>query len=133
MSLQKYLFDTNLFIERFRRTPKVVRLFDELSPGQVKLSVVSYLEFVRGEVGAGRTQDAKTMADTVGSFLIEPLTAEMGLYAGQKALKLKRVDMNDLAIAATTLKLKRTLVTFNTKDFVGFAGLRLITVDELLE
>jgi predicted nucleic acid-binding protein len=68
VSHQKYLFDTNLFIERFRRTPKVVRLFDELSPFQVTLSVVSYLEFVRGEVSAGRIKDTKTMADTVGSF-----------------------------------------------------------------
>jgi predicted nucleic acid-binding protein len=57
----------------------------------------------------------------------------MGLYAGQRALKLKRVEMNDLAIAATAFKLKRTLVTLNTKDFVGFAGLRVTTVNELLE
>jgi predicted nucleic acid-binding protein len=57
----------------------------------------------------------------------------MGLYAGQKALKLNRTDMNDLAIAATAFKLKRTLVTLNTKDFVGFAGLRVTTVDDLLE
>jgi predicted nucleic acid-binding protein len=57
----------------------------------------------------------------------------MGLYAGQKALKLNRTDMNDLAIAATAFKLKRTLITLNTKDFVGFAGLRVTTVDELLE
>jgi predicted nucleic acid-binding protein len=132
VSQQKFLFDTNLFIERFRRTPKVVRLFDELSSEQVTLSVVSYLEFVRGEVLVKRIR-AKTVNDAIGHFMIEPLTSEMGLYAGQKALKLKRTDMNDLAIAATALKLKRTLVTFNTKDFTGFAGLRVTTVDELLE
>ncbi len=56
----------------------------------------------------------------------------MGLYAGQKSLKLNRTDMNDLAIAATAFKLKRTLVTLNIKDFVGFAGLRVTTMDELL-
>lgn len=132
MSQQKYLFDTNLFIERFRRTPKVVRLFGALQDSQITLSVVSYLEFVRGEVLVKRVR-AETVNDAIGNFLIEPLTAEMGLYAGQKALKLNRTDMNDLAIAATAFKLKRTLVTLNTKDFVGFAGLRVTTINELLE
>lgn len=132
MSHQKYLFDTNLFIERFRRTPKIVRLFGALHDSQITLSVVSYLEFVRGEVLIGRNRDS-TVLTTVGRLVIEPLTTEMGLYAGQKAIKLNRTDMNDLAIAATALKLKRTLVTLNIKDFTGFSGLRVKTVDELLE
>ena len=132
MSQQKYLFDTNLFIEQFRRTPKVVRLFGALQNSQISLSVVSYLEFVRGEVLVKRIR-AETVNDAIGNFTVEPLTTEMGFYAGQKALKLNRTDMNDLAIAATAFKLKRTLVTLNTKDFVGFAGLRVTTLDELLE
>jgi predicted nucleic acid-binding protein len=127
---QKYLLDTNVFVEYFRRTAKAVRFLDSLNAPQVSMSVISYLEFVRGEVKIGRNRDV-TVTETVGKFLIEPLTAEMALYAGQKALKLNRQDMNDLAIAATALKLRRTLVTYNTKDFAGFAGLRVATLDEL--
>jgi predicted nucleic acid-binding protein len=132
VSQQKYLLDTNIFIEYFRRTAKVVRFLESLNVTQITLSAVSYLEFVQGEVRVGRGRD-RTVADTVGRFHIEPLTTEMALLAGQRALKLNRDDMNDLAIAATAVKLQRTLVTYNVRDFKGFTGLRLKTVDDLLK
>jgi predicted nucleic acid-binding protein len=91
---------------------------------------VTYLEFVRGEVKARRNRDT-TIAQTLSKFRIEDLTREVALYAGQKALKLDREDMNDLAIAATAVKLRRTLITYNIKHFQGFAGLRVETIDSL--
>ncbi len=133
MSQNKYLIDTNLFIDYFRGVPKVVDFFNSLNKSQITFSTISYLEFVKGEVVVGRTKMSSVISDTFQQFAMEAFTHEMALYAGQKALKLRRKDMNDLAIAATALKLKRTLVTLNIKDFAGFAGLRVKTVDELLE
>jgi predicted nucleic acid-binding protein len=132
VSRQKYLIDTNVFIEHFKGTAKAVRFLESLNTDQITLSVVTYLEFVRGEVLAGRTRDV-TIADTVSKFHIEELSAEMARFAGQKALKMRRDDMNDLAIAATALKLRRTLVTYNVKHFQGFSGLKLKTVNDLVK
>jgi tRNA(fMet)-specific endonuclease VapC len=124
----KYVLDTNFLIAVFRNQPRAIEVFTSLRRTNVSISVVTYLEFVRGEVAAGRTVSNRSRTLGVLNSLEQlPLTVAAALFAGREALRLKvgtPSGLNDLMIAATARELRRTVLTENVKDFTVVSGVK---------
>jgi tRNA(fMet)-specific endonuclease VapC len=124
----KYVLDTNFLIAVFRNQPRAIEVFTSLRRTNVSISVVTYLEFVRGEVAAGRTASNRSRTLGVLNSLEQlPLTVAAASFAGREALRLKvgtPSGLNDLMIAATAKELRRTVLTENVKDFDAVSGVK---------
>jgi predicted nucleic acid-binding protein len=121
----KYLLDTQFMIAVFRRQPRALQVFAQLAVKDMSMSVISYLEFVKGEVTAGRS-DAQTQRTLLAFKYIEllPVTVEIGKFAARESLRLNRTDINDLMIAATARTYRRTVLTENVSDFAQVSGVK---------
>jgi predicted nucleic acid-binding protein len=110
-----------------RKHPPALRFARTIDPGECNISVVSYLEILRGCRGRG---EAKDLAELVAEWFTQvlPLTPEISAAATslmeQFALS-HRPGVDDTLIAATALSRKETLATGNVKHFKFIPGLAL--------
>jgi tRNA(fMet)-specific endonuclease VapC len=119
----RYLLDTNICIYMAKQKPHgVLARLQQLRPGDVGMSVITYLELVYGawksqhrEANLQRIQGLESLIPVL------PLEANASRHYGQMRAELERkgspIGAYDLLIAAQALTLGLTLVTNNAREF----------------
>jgi tRNA(fMet)-specific endonuclease VapC len=127
----RYLLDTNMCIYIAKRKPAgVLTQFGRLRPGDVGMSVVTYLELVYGasksehmEANLARIEQLRLLIP------VQPLGVEVAAHYGRLRAELEAkgasIGPYDLLIAAHALSLRLILVTNNVREFARVRGLRL--------
>ena len=127
----RYLLDTNICIYIAKRKPgRVLARLQQLRPGDIGMSVVTYLELV---YGAWKSEQVKTNLARLEQLRhlipVQSLGADVGRYYGRLRADLEKkgvpIGAYDLIIAAHALSLGLTLVTNNVREFARVDGLRL--------
>jgi len=127
----RYLLDTNICIYiAKRRPPCVLSRLERLRPGDMGMSIVTYLELV---YGAWKSQQAAAnlarLEELRGIIPVQPLDVGAARdYARIRTDLEKRgspIGAYDLLIAAHALSLGLILVTNNVREFARIHGLRL--------
>jgi tRNA(fMet)-specific endonuclease VapC len=127
----RYLLDTNICIYIRRQRPeKVFRRFDQLTPGEAAISVITYGELLYGaNKSAQREASLKTLSEFFRLIPPLPLPEEAGEVYGFIRSHLETrgevISANDLWIAAHALASGLTLVTNNEKEFRRVRGLKV--------
>jgi len=122
MSL-RYLLDTNIciYISK-RRPPEVQEKFQQLEPGNVGMSLITYGELCHGAEKSQHREIALEKLTQLTHYIpiIAP-TEAMAIQYGKIRTQLERagtpIGNNDLCIAAHALVLNVILVTNNTREF----------------
>ena len=127
----RYLLDTDTCIAIARQKPAhVLDRFRRLKPGDVGMSVVTYLELCYG-ARKSQTPDANLDKLTQLASLIPPVPLETNTASSYAGIRVDleraglRIGAYDLLIAAHALTLSLILITNNTKEFSRIRGLRL--------
>jgi tRNA(fMet)-specific endonuclease VapC len=126
-----YLLDTDICIYiAKRKPPQVLARFERLHPGDLGMSVVTYLELVYGACKSAHVEANLAQIEQLRLLIpVEPLDAEVGRYYGRIRAELEAkgasIGAYDLLIAAHALRLRLTLVTNNVREFSRIGGLRL--------
>jgi len=127
----RYVLDTNVCIYIAKRKPApVLARLERLRPGDVGMSVVTYLELVYGaskseqvEANLARLEELRVLIPAL------PLGVEVAAHYGRVRAELEAkgasIGPYDLLIAAHALSLRLTLVTNNVREFARVRGLRL--------
>jgi tRNA(fMet)-specific endonuclease VapC len=127
----RYLFDTNICIYiAKRRPPRVLARMEQLRPGDVGMSAITYLELV---YGAWKSQHLEANLARIEQLLslipALPLDAGAAQHYGRLRAGLENegrpIGAYDLVIAAHALALGLTLVTNNPREFSRAEGLRI--------
>jgi tRNA(fMet)-specific endonuclease VapC len=127
----RYLLDTNICIYIAKRKPdRVLARLRQLRPGDIGMSVVTYLELV---YGAWKSDQLETNLDRLEQLRnlipVQSLAADVGRYYGRVRAELEKkgvpIGAYDLMIAAHALSLGLTVVTNNVREFARVDGLRL--------
>jgi tRNA(fMet)-specific endonuclease VapC len=127
----RYLLDTNLCIYIAKQKPPggLARL-QRLRPGDVGMSVITYLELV---YGAWKSQRREENLERIRELELQvpvlAMDASTGRHYGQVRAELERkgapIGAYDRLIAAHALSLGLTLVTNNVREFRRIAQLRV--------
>ena len=127
----RYLLDTNICIYIARRSPpEVLSRLERLKPGDVGMSVITYLELVYGAYKSRRVQSNLEAIESL-SRLVPVLSLDVTAARryGQIRTDLEKrgapIGAYDLLIAAHALAGGLTVVTNNTREFRRVAGLRV--------
>ena len=127
----RYLLDTDICIYIAKRKPPgVLKRLENLRPGDVGMSVVTYLELAHG---AHKSQDAEANEARIKQLShlipVEALGASAASHYGRLRTGLEKsgsmIGAYDLLIAAHALALGLTLVTNSVREFRRVPGLRL--------
>jgi tRNA(fMet)-specific endonuclease VapC len=127
----RYLLDTNLCIYIAKRKPASVHSrFARLRPGDVGMSVVTYLELVYGARKSQHPEDNLSRIEELERLIpAQPLGADAAEHYGALRVALERkgspIGAYDMLIAAHALSLNLVLVTNNAREFSRIEGLRL--------
>lgn len=126
-----YLLDTNICIYIAKqRPPSVLARLEELAPGAVAMSVITFGEL---HFGANRSQHRQKALDTLEKLALAVPVLSMdndaGRHYGQiRALLQKQgtpIGNNDLWIAAHARSQGLVLITNNEREFVRVSGLEV--------
>ena len=127
----RYLLDTNICIYIARRSPpEVLSRLERLKPGDVGISIITYLELVYGAYKSRRVQSNLEAIESL-SRLVPVLSLDVTAARryGQIRTDLEKrgapIGAYDLLIAAHALAVGLTVVTNNTREFRRVAGLRV--------
>src|SRR5258708_24643251 len=126
-----YLLDTNICIYIAKRQPSAMASrFEKLRPGDVGMSIVTYLELVYGAWKSARKQENVATVQELSRLIpVQPLDTAVADHYGRIRSQLERarspVGAYDLLIAAHALSLDLTLVTNNLREFARIPGLRV--------
>jgi len=119
----RYLLDTNICIYIANQKPAgVLARLEGLKPGDVGMSIITYLELV---YGAWKSQRRETNLQRIQNLEriipVLPLDTKAARHYGQMRAELQRkgapIGAYDLLIAAHALSLGLTLVTNNAREF----------------
>ncbi len=127
----RYLIDTDTCIAIAREKPAyVLARFQRLKPGDVGMSVVTYMELYYGARNS-RVSDANLDKLTQLATLIPPIPLEVNSASHYADIRVdleragRRIGAYDLLIAAHALALGLILITNNTDEFSRIQGLRV--------
>jgi tRNA(fMet)-specific endonuclease VapC len=103
---------------------------EKLHPGDVGMSIVTYLELVSGAWKSSRKQENLATVQELSRLIpVQPLDSTVADHYGRVRSELERkgspIGAYDLLIAAHTLALGLTLVTNNLREFARIPGLRV--------
>ena len=127
----RFLLDTDICIHIAKRKPvRVLAQLEQLKPGDVGMSIVTYLELTYGafksralEANLARIEQLETLIPA------QPLGVSAGKHYGRLRAELEAAGMPigayDLMIAAHALSLGLVLVTNNVREFSRVRGLRV--------
>ncbi len=127
----RYLLDTNICIYIGKRKPaRALSHLERLGPGDVGMSVVTYLELVYGAWKSQHREENLERIEQLEHLIpAQPLEASVARHFGRLRTELERrgspLGAYDMLIAAHALSLGLTLVTNNVREFSRVAGLRL--------
>src|SRR6266446_1628836 len=117
-------------LKRARTPAGVLARFKRLRPGDVGMSIITYLELVYGAWNSQRTEANLAIIDQLRLIIpVQPLDVAVATHYGRLRTELERkgrqIGGYDLLIAAHALSLGLTLVTNNVREFARVEGLRL--------
>lgn len=127
----RYLLDTDICIYIAKKKPvRVLARLEQMKPGDVGMSIVTYLELVYGawksqamEANLARIEQLEVLIPA------QPLGTGAARHYGRLRAELEAagtpIGGYDLMIAAHALSLGLTLVTNNVREFSRVRGLRL--------
>jgi tRNA(fMet)-specific endonuclease VapC len=127
----RYLLDTDICIYIAKRKPAgVLARLERLHPGDVGMSVVTYLELA---YGAHKSQQVEANVSRIKQLShlipVRTLDASAATHYGRLRAGLEKsgslIGAYDLLIAAHAVALELTLVTNNVREFRRVPGLRL--------
>lgn len=127
----RYLLDTDICIYIAKRKPaQVLERFRQLRPGDVGMSVVTYLELAYGAFKSREVAENLIKIERLRLIIpVQPLEAGVAKHYGRIRAELEKqgspMGSYDLLIAAHVLSLGLTLVTNNVREFARVAGLRV--------
>jgi len=127
----RYLLDTNICIYIAKRKPPHAHArLQQMRPGDVGMSVVTYFELIYGEWKSEATEANLAKIEQLrGLIPVQPLGAEAARAYGQLRSQLEKkgvpIGAYDLLIAAHALSLGLILVTNNIREFSRVASLRM--------
>jgi tRNA(fMet)-specific endonuclease VapC len=127
----RYLLDTNICIYIAKqKPPSVLARLQRLRPGDVGMSVITYLELVYGAWKSQRREENLERIKELEPLIpVLAIDASAGRHYGQVRAELERkgspIGAYDLLIAAHALSLGLTLVTNNVREFRRIAQLRV--------
>ena len=127
----RYLLDTNICIYIAKQQPAAVQArFRRLQPGDLGMSIVTYLELVYGAWKSQRAEANLAVIEQLRlSVPVLPLDVAVATDYGRLRAELERkgspIGGHDLLIAAHALSLGLILVTNNVREFSRVARLRL--------
>lgn len=131
MTALRYLLDTNICIYiRQKRPAKLLTRFEELRPGEVGISVITYGELSYGVAKSADPERAASALLRLAEILpVLPLPNEAadryGAIRAALGAKGNLIGPNDLWIAAHALAARLTLVTNNEREFKRVPGLKI--------
>lgn len=126
---RRYLLDTNICIYIIKNKPiGVLSRFQQLTQGEVVMSVISFGELMTGVCKSQHPGNALQKLIRLQELIpIEPMTAETGKHYGEIRASLEKrgttIGNNDLWIAAHALATGLILVTNNCREFERVPGL----------
>jgi tRNA(fMet)-specific endonuclease VapC len=127
----QYLLDTDICIYIAKQKPaQVLTRFGRLRPGDVGMSVITYLELVYGACKSERAEANLAKIEEL-RLIIPALSLDTAVanHYGRLRTELERkgspIGGYDMLIAAHALSLGLTLVTNNVREFSRVEGLRL--------
>jgi tRNA(fMet)-specific endonuclease VapC len=129
----RYLLDTNICIYIAKRQPaKVVSRLEQLEPGDVGMSVVTWLELTYGAWKSQHAVENLARLEQLERLIpAQPLHAGVARHYGRVRADLERkgalIGAYDLLIAAHALSLGLTLVSNNLREFRRVPGLKVET------
>ncbi|MBG1263561.1 type II toxin-antitoxin system VapC family toxin [Nostoc commune] len=120
----RYVYDTNIFIYYLADEPTVNSLFTEnfLNLHEVLISPIIRMELL--SFAGLEKEEEQAIKDLLSQFYSVPLLREIE----EQTIQLKRqykIKLPDAIIAATALHKDAFLVTRNSNDFQGIAGLKI--------
>jgi tRNA(fMet)-specific endonuclease VapC len=127
----RYLLDTNICIYIAKqKPPSVLAHLQRLRPGDVGMSVITYLELVYGAWKSQRREENLERIKELEPLIpVLAIDASAGRHYGQIRAELERkgspMGAYDLLIAAHALSLGLTLVTNNVREFRRIPQLRV--------
>ncbi len=127
----RYLLDTDICIYIAKRKPAaVLARLERLRPGDVGMSVVTYLELVYGAYKSRQAEANMTQIQQLSHLIpVQALDASAGAHYGKLRAGLEKsgslIGAYELVIAAHALALQLILVTNNVREFRRVQGLRL--------
>ena len=127
----RYLLDTDICIYIAKRKPAgVLTRLERLRPGDVGMSVVTYLELVYGAYKSQQVEANVARIRQLSDLIpVQALDAAAATHYGELRAGLEKsgslIGAYDLLIAAHALALQLTLVTNNLREFRRVPGLRL--------
>ncbi len=127
----RYLLDTNICIYSAKRKPgRVLSRLHRMRPGDVGMSVVTYLELVYGAWKSQAVEANLAKIEQLRLLIpVQSLNVDVAKHYGRLRAALERkgspIGAYDLLIAAHALSLGLTLVTNNVREFARVNGLRL--------
>jgi tRNA(fMet)-specific endonuclease VapC len=127
----RYLLDTDtcIYIAKHKPASALAR-FESMRPGDVGMSVVTYLALVYGAAKSQHIEANLAKIEQLSRLIpVEPLAASAGTHYGKLRAELERKGSSiggyDLLIAAHALTLGLILVTNNVRAFRRVSGLRI--------
>jgi tRNA(fMet)-specific endonuclease VapC len=127
----KVLLDTDTCIHLIRYQPvAMLQRLKRYAPGDIGISSITLAELSFGaEKGRQKERNKAALDDFTAPLEIAPFDAAAAIVYGVVRATLEvrgaRIGALDTLIGAQALSLKVTLVTRNTRQFSGIAGLRL--------
>jgi len=127
----RYLLDTNICIYiAKRKPPHALARLQQMRPGDVGMSVVTYFELIYGAWKSEATEANLAKIERLrGLIPVQPLGAEAARAYGQLRSQLEKkgapIGAYDLLIATHALSLGLILVTNNIREFSRVASLRM--------
>lgn len=125
----RYMLDTNICIYIAKHHPPDVKTrFEQLRPGQLVMSVITYGELYYGASKSTQRMKALTqLEELVQDIPIEDLNSTVAQAYGEIRATLEKqgrlIGNNDLWIGAHAMALDVTLATNNEREFKRIAGL----------
>lgn len=126
-----YMLDTNICIYIARHQPPEVKLrFEQMKPGQLVMSAITYGELAYGANKSSQPQRAlRQLEGMVRDIPVEDLNSDAAEAYGEVRATLEKqgrlIGNNDLWIAAHAMALDLTLTTNNEREFRRIEGLRV--------
>ena len=125
----RYMLDTDIciYISK-RRPPEVKARFEQLKPGQMVMSTITYGELYYGASKSNQSEEAlAALGVTIRDIPVEDLTSTASQAYGIIRAALEKqgrvIGNNDIWIAAHAMSLGFTLATNNDREFLRVTGL----------